>query len=174
MFSVYENFTVTQGPGVPGPGTSMAKAIATTKVASTWGPTTTWYPSAWQGHESAGDWKYLFRFTIENNRKIHRFTSFLSWWLDNPKKILPTDTFLFEIEAGNFRKKMDEARVQPWRYMGGHGSISSEFMMTFRTFNSSLSFTNSVRMEHLQLDKDACVQHGIWTSPCHAHPYPSS
>lgn len=82
-----------------------------------------------------------FRFTIENNRKTHRFTSFLSWWLDNPKKILPTDTFLFEIEAGNFGKKMDEARVQPWRYMGGHGSISSEFMMTFRTFNSSLSFT---------------------------------
>lgn len=74
---------------------------------------------------------------------------------------MPTDTFLFEIEAGNFRKKMDEARVQPWRYMGGHGSISSEFMMTFRTLNSSLSFTNSVRMEHLQLDKDACVQHGI-------------
>ena len=56
---------------------------------------------------------------------------------------------------------MDEARVQPWRYMGGHGSIPSEFMTTFRTFNSSLSFINSVRMEHLQLDKDAGVQHGI-------------
>ena len=36
-----------------------------------------------------------FRFTIENNRKTHRFTSFLSWWLDNPKKILPTDTHFF-------------------------------------------------------------------------------